>query len=256
MTMYAEERQQAMARRVVEHGRLSVNELADQYAVTTETVRRDLTALEGLGLVRRVHGGAVPAGALTTLESAVVERDTLNTDAKERIARAAADLLVGPVASVLFDAGSSTARLAAFLPTDVQITAFTHALPVAARLSSLAQVDVHLLPGRVRLATQAAVGPDTVVAIDRIRADVAYIGTNAISVRGLSTPDPDEAATKRALISAARQVVLLADRSKFGPDSAVRFADLAQVDVLVTDTEPSSDDRAALKSAGVRTVIA
>ena len=256
MTMYAEERQQEMARRVAEHGRLSVNELADLYAITTETVRRDLTALEALGLVRRVHGGAIPAGALTTLESALVERDTLNTGAKERIARAAVDLLVGPGSSVVFDAGSTTARLAGIVPADLRVTAFTHALPVAARLSALSGVDVHLLPGRVRPTTQAAVGADTVAALGLIRADLAFVGTNAISVHGLSTPDPDEAATKRALIATARRVVLLADRSKFGPDNAMRFAELADIDVLVTDAEPPDEDGAALARADVRVVVA
>ena len=75
MTMYAEERQQAMAELVAERGRLSVNVLAEEYAVTTETVRRDLSALERMGLVRRVHGGAVPADSLAVIESGLVERD-------------------------------------------------------------------------------------------------------------------------------------------------------------------------------------
>ena len=92
--MYAEERQQAIAQLVATRGRLSVNALAEEYAVTTETVRRDLTALERLGLVHRVHGGAVPAGALAAIESGLGERDVANTDHKDRIARAAIALLV------------------------------------------------------------------------------------------------------------------------------------------------------------------
>ena len=256
MSMFAEERQQAMARHVAKHGRLSVNELADLYDITTETVRRDLTALERLGMVRRVHGGAVPAGALTALESALVERDTVNTGAKERIALSAVSLLSGPTMSVIFDAGSTTARVAGSLPADIRITAFTHALPIASRLSALPQVEVHLLPGRVRATTQAAVGVDTVAALDHLRVDIAYIGTNALSARGLSTPDPDEAATKRALVGSARQVVLLADQSKLGPDTAVRFAELADVDVLITDGEPPSDFATALSRADVKVVIA
>lgn len=254
--MYAEERQQEMARHVAEHGRLSVNELAERYAITTETVRRDLTALERLGLVRRVHGGAVAAAALAALESALVERDSANTEAKDRIARAAAGYVVGPTATVLFDAGSTTARIAAVLPVDVRVTAFTHALPVASRLSTAPQVEVHLLPGRVRSTTQAAVGADTVAALDHLRADLAFVGTNALSPRGLTTPDPDEAATKRAVIGSARQVVVVADRTKLGPDSAVRFAELGEIDVLVTDAEPPREHRSALVRAGVEVVVA
>ena len=84
--MYAEERQQATARLVGEHGRLSVAAIAEQFGVTTETVRRDLSSLERMGLVRRVHGGAVPASSLAVIESGLGERDQANTAEKELIA--------------------------------------------------------------------------------------------------------------------------------------------------------------------------
>ncbi len=94
--MYAEERQQAMAHLISRRGRLSVVQLAEQFEVTTETVRRDLSTLDRMGLVRRVHGGAVPAGSLTVIESGIVERDQSNTQAKEAIANAAVALLPPP----------------------------------------------------------------------------------------------------------------------------------------------------------------
>ena len=85
--MYAEERQQAIADLVAQRGRLSVNAFAAEYAVTTETVRRDLSVLERAGILRRVHGGAVPAAALTALEPAVGDRDLAHADEKDRIAK-------------------------------------------------------------------------------------------------------------------------------------------------------------------------
>ena len=97
--MYAEERQQAIARQVGDRGRMSVAEIAELFDVTTETVRRDLTALEALGVLRRVHGGAVPTSALSTLEPGIVERDAANTEAKAQIARAALDQLPPPACS-------------------------------------------------------------------------------------------------------------------------------------------------------------
>jgi DeoR family fructose operon transcriptional repressor len=255
--MYAEERQQAIAQLVTRRGRLSVSELADQYDVTTETVRRDLSALERMGLVRRVHGGAVPTNSLTAIESALAERDTANTAEKDRIAKAAMALLPPPGSTVLVDAGSTTSRLAAFLPHDHPLTIVTHAVPVAARLAGLSQIELHLLPGRVRSTTQAAVGPETVAALDGLRADLAFIGTNGISVRhGLSTPDRDEAAAKRAMVSSARQVVVLADADKIMVESPIRFAALADVDVLITDSRITDEDRKALTDAGVEVVIA
>lgn len=250
--MYAEERQQAMAQLVAEHGRLSVNVLAERYDVTTETVRRDLSALERMGLVRRVHGGAVPSDSLAVIESGLLERDQANTPEKERIARAALDLLPPVGATVLLDAGTTTNRLASLLPRDHRLVLFTHAVPVAARLAGNPQVDLHLLPGRVRLTTQAAVGADTVAAISQLRADLVFLGSNGVTAEhGLSTPDHDEAAVKRALVQSARQVVVLADSSKVGVESPIRFASLAEVDVLITDSGIDPADEAALAAAGV-----
>jgi DeoR family transcriptional regulator, fructose operon transcriptional repressor len=250
--MYAEERQQAMAQLVAEHGRLSVNVLADRYDVTTETVRRDLSALERMGLVRRVHGGAVPANSLAVIESGLLERDQANTPEKERIARAALDLLPPAGSTVILDAGSTTARLASLLPRDHRLVVFTHAVPVAARLAGHPQVELHLLPGRVRLTTQAAVGADTVAALDKIRADVVFLGSNGITAEhGLSTPDRDEASVKQAMVQSARQVVVLADASKVGIESPIRFASLAEVDVLVTDAGIDPTDQDAYTAAGV-----
>ena len=122
MSMYAEERQQAMAQLVSERGRLSVAVIADQFDVTTETVRRDLSALERMGLVRRVHGGAVPASVLAVIESGIGERDLANTDAKDRIAQAAVEHLPAAGGTALFDAGSTTSRLASMLPRDLRLT--------------------------------------------------------------------------------------------------------------------------------------
>lgn len=257
MTMYAEERQQAMAQLVAARGRLSVNLLAEEYDVTTETVRRDLSALERMGLVRRVHGGAVPASSLTVIESALADRDSANTGQKERIARAALALLPPAGSTVLIDAGSTTNRFASLLPRDHRLTVITHAVPIAARLAGNPQIELHLLPGRVRSTTQAAVGAETVAALSELRADAVFLGTNGVSVdHGLSTPDRDEAATKRAMVASARQVVVLADASKVGAESPVRFARLEDVDVLVTDDAVDDEERQALVDAGLEVVVA
>ncbi|WP_231482836.1 DeoR/GlpR family DNA-binding transcription regulator [Nocardioides sp. URHA0020] len=257
MTMYAEERQQAMAQLVTERGRVSVNAIADQFDVTTETVRRDLSVLERMGLLRRVHGGAVPASALAVIEAGLGERDQANTVAKDRIARAALDLLPPADGTVLLDAGSTTGRLASLLPRDLRLSVVTHAVPVAARLAGSAQIELHLLPGRVRPTTQAAVGADTVAALGQLRADVAFLGTNGLTVEhGLSTPDREEAAAKRAMVASARRVVCLVDSSKLGVEAPLRFAALCEIDVVVTDDDITADDRRSLVRAGVEVVVA
>jgi DeoR family transcriptional regulator, fructose operon transcriptional repressor len=255
--MYAEERQQAIARLVSERGRVSVTQLAQEYDVTTETVRRDLSTLERLGLVRRVHGGVVPPSSLTLIEPGIRERDRVNTGAKEHIARAALSRLPESGGSILLDAGSTTVRLACLLPADRELTVVTHAVPIAAQLAGQRQIDLRLLPGRVRRTTQAAVGADTVAALAELRVDVAFVGTNGLTLEhGLTTPDPDEAAVKRALVAAGREVVALADVSKFGVETAVRFASTGDLDVVVTDEGTPSSVRRALTRSGVEVIVA
>jgi DeoR family fructose operon transcriptional repressor len=255
--VYAEERQQAIADLVTQRGRLSVTELAERFTVTTETVRRDLSLLERAGVVRRVHGGAVPSKALGVLELAVNERDASHAEEKDRIASAALAFLPADNGSLLLDAGTTTARLASLLPHDQSFVVFTNAVPIAGRLASRANVELHLLPGRVRRTTQAAVGVDTVDALEELRTDVAFIGTNGLSTaHGLSTPDPAEAAAKRAMIASARQVVVLTDSSKIGAESTIRFGELDQVDVLVTDSGISDADRDALTALDIKVVVA
>jgi DeoR family fructose operon transcriptional repressor len=254
--VYAEERRQAMAELIGQRGRLSVNELAEAYAVTTETVRRDLSLLERAGIVRRVHGGAVPADALTVLETAVTDRDLAHAEEKDRIAAAAVALLPPTGGSILLDAGTTTSRLAANLPLDLRLTVITNAVPIAARLAGLSSVDLHLLPGRVRRTTQAAVGDETVAALSVLRTDVVLVGSNGVTLdHGMSTPDHAEAAVKRAMVRAGQRVIALVDSSKIGRENTVRFAELEDIDVLVTDDGISDRDAKAIGDRGVEVVI-
>ena len=133
--------------------------------MTTETVRRDLSALDRAGVVRRVHGGAIPATSLSVLEYAVSDRDLTHGERKDRVASAALAFLPANGGSVLLDAGTTTARLAGLMPTDIGLTVFTNAVPIAGRLAGRGNVELHLLPGRVRRTTQAAVGEETVAAL-------------------------------------------------------------------------------------------
>ncbi|QWC85972.1 DeoR/GlpR family DNA-binding transcription regulator [Nocardioidaceae bacterium] len=254
--MYAEERQSAIVEEVASAGRCAVVDLASRFGVSAETVRRDLLMLERGGHLRRVHGGAVGSGTPLVTERPVPVRTEERAAQKQAIADRAVDLL--PAAgSVLVDAGTTTARFAATVPATARLTIITHALPVAATLGEHAGCELRLLPGRVRSTTQAAVGADTVEALSRLRVDLALVATNALGLeQGLTTPDHDEAATKRALVRAARKVVVLADSTKLEQESTVRFADLADVDTLVTDAGISDALVERLEQAGVEVLVA
>ena len=250
--MYAEERQQAIAALVIQRGRASVAELATAYDVTTETVRRDLAVLHKAGLLRRVHGGAVPARALHLVEQDVDERDATRAPYKDAIAAAATELFPVGGGSVLLDAGTTTSRIAAAIPTDRELVVVTNSIPVAGRLSTVTSVSLQVLGGRVRGLTQACVGEQALQTLEQLRVDIAFIGTNGITARhGLSTPDAEEAAIKRAMVKCANYVVVAADSSKMGREELHSFAALSSVDAIITDTEISPDTHAELSGCGI-----
>lgn len=245
--MYAEERQQHIAGLARTAGRVDVAELAAALQVTAETVRRDLTLLERQGVLRRVHGGAIPVERLG-FEPALAARDGVMTAEKDRIAKAAL-AEVPEEGAILLDAGSTTARLAELLPGDRPLTVVTNALPMALGLVSRPSITVLLLGGRVRGRTLASVDSWATDALADTFVDVAFLATNGVSVRrGLTTPDHAEAATKRAMIASAARVVLLADHTKVGIDHLARFGAVEQVDTLITDS--GLDERTAVELAG------
>ena len=274
--MFAEERQQLIVELVAASGRASVTDLAERFSITTETIRRDLAALELAGTVRRVHGGAVSPERISTTEESILERTVQRQPEKTRIAEAALALIPqGRSGSILIDAGSTTEALAELLAArtaaagavgataaagaagDAELVVITHALPIAAKLSGGPGIALHLLGGKVRGLTQAAVGPSTVEAAGRIRPDIAFIGTNGISAAfGLSTPDPEEAAVKAAFVHSARRIVVLADSSKLDAETLVQFASLKDLDTVITNSNPSPALAAALSDAGVEVVVA
>lgn len=253
--MYAEERQSEIARQARAAGRVDVAELAVSLEVSLETVRRDLTALERSGVLRRVHGGAIPA-ELMRHEPALAVRAGEHTAEKRRVAQAALNELEGAT-TVLLDAGSTTAQLAELLPVGRDLVVVTNSVPIAMSLSARSDLTVHLLGGRVRQRTLATVDDVALESLSRLFVDVAFLGTNGVSVeRGLTTADPAEAAVKRAMVGAARRAVVLADASKVGDDQLARFAALSEVEAIVTDN--SIDPRLAeeLEAAGPRVVVA
>jgi DeoR family fructose operon transcriptional repressor len=253
--MYAEERQGEIARQARAQGRVDVADLAVTFAVSLETVRRDLTTLERIGVLRRVHGGAIPAERMRH-EPALAVRAEERTEQKRRIAEAAVQELEG-ASTILLDAGSTTARLAELLPHDRELTVVTNALPIAMALGVRNDITVHLLGGRLRPRTLATVDHVALATLADLCVDVAFLGANGVSIaRGFTTADPAEAAVKRAMVGAARRAVVLADASKIDDDQLSRFAGLDDVETLVMDSSVDPRTAEALEAAGPRVVLA
>lgn len=253
--MYAEERQRHIVERARDEGRVEVAVLADELAVTPETIRRDLSRLERLGQLKRVHGGAIPLDRLGFEPPVAARREAMSAE-KERIAKTALGM-VPEEGAILLDAGTTTARLATALPTDRELTVVTNALDIATTLAPRTNLTVLMIGGRVRGRTLAAVDSWAVSMLDDLFVDVAFVATNGISVeRGLTTPDPTEAMVKGLMVETGRRAVLLADHTKVGNDHLVRFADLDQIDTFVTDSGVDAELRGDLEAAGLEVMVA
>lgn len=256
--MYAAERHRAIVSLLRERDRVSVASLAQKFDVTTETIRRDLEQLDEQGLLQRVHGGAVPRVPDFVAESGLIERQGLNTALKHVIAQRALDFLPQAEGSIVLDSGTTTGTLALALPEGAGLPGIiTNSVAIASLLSARDVGDVQLLGGRVRGITQSVVGTQAVEALGRLRVDVAFMGANGLSLgHGFSTPDLDEAAVKRAMMAAARQVIALVDSTKLGVEMLHSFARFNDVDVLITDDGLPAEAHTKLLETGMEVVIA
>lgn len=256
--MYAEERQSAIANEVRSRGRVSVADLSTRFSVTGETVRRDLAILQNNGHLVRVHGGAVrPDVAAVIDEPDLIVREETRRVEKAAIGAVAARLLPTDGGSVLIDAGTTTLALALAIHGDTRLTYITNSVQIGGIVAEFSSATVLLTGGRLRPKTGAAVGAEAIAMLSRIRASVGFIGTNALSLaHGLSTPDSDEAATKRAMIAACATTVVVADSAKINREELVSFGTLEDFDILVTDNGIDPDFAEALRDHQIEVLIA
>jgi DeoR family fructose operon transcriptional repressor len=220
--------------------RLSVDRIVQDLAVSRETVRRDLLELEGLGELRRVHGGAIATSAEP--EPPLAVRLVARQREKRAIAKAAIALLQ-PGQTIFLDAGSTTSILAEEIATLSGMTVITNSLSIALKLAGASEGRLTgnrtiLLGGEIDAKTQATLGDITVEKIRRYRADVALLSPVGLHAKhGAMSFEHPEAAVARAMAEQAQQVVIVADHAKIGQASRVTYMRTADIDVVVTDAK-------------------
>ncbi|AKE41393.1 DeoR-family transcriptional regulator [Corynebacterium kutscheri] len=258
--MYSEERRRQIASLTAVEGRVNVTELASRFDVTAETIRRDLAVLDREGVVHRVHGGAVANQTFQTTEFSLDARARSASGAKNSIAREALRFLPEDMGGIFLDAGTTTAALADLIgaqPQSHMLSIVTNSLNIALSLANSGADEVQLLGGTVRAITQAVVGDTALRTLALMRADVAFIGTNALTLdHGLSTADSQEAAIKSTMITNAHKVVVLCDASKMGTDYLVSFGSVSDIDVVITDSNAPESFVRALRERDVEVIVA
>ncbi len=233
---------------------MKVSALQPLLQASEASIRRDLQALQDAGLLKRTHGGAV-LNQTAAFEPSLADKDDQFDAEKRAIARVAAGL-VGPGETVLLDSGSTTFRIARELKHKRNLTVVTNAVNIAWELAS-GDVEVMLTGGTLRHATQSLVGPVAESTLAGLHVDKLFLATNGLDLkRGLTTPNLLEAQAKRAMIDSAREVIVVADHSKFGRITFRQFSGLDHIDCLITDASAPEKFLRALKQKKIRILVA
>lgn len=231
--MLAEERLAKITGRVNERGSVTVQELVEYLATSESTIRRDLNYLDAIGEVTKVHGGAVAAGTLFKMhDDDISDRRIINSEEKNLIARYAASLIKRDD-FVYIDAGTTTEFIIDHI-TEKNAVYVTNAVNHACRLAH-AGCEVYLAGGRLKSATEAIVGAETIQVLSGYNFTIGFWGTNGIHKKaGFTTPDTEEAGVKHISFANCKKRYVVADSSKFGLISPVRFAGFEDA-VIITD---------------------
>jgi DeoR/GlpR family transcriptional regulator of sugar metabolism len=250
--MLPAERKRRIVELVAESDGRSVEDLSENLGYSKATIRRDLRELEDRGLIERSHGGAVPVTSVGR-EQTYGQKEVQNLEGKRAIAdRAIEELSEGQVA--FFDAGTTTMEVARKVPKDGTILGVTNSPRLAIELNE-EENEVKLTGGTLRRRTKALVGPTAEAFMQRTNFDVLFLGTNGLDIdSGLTTPNEDEARMKELMVEKSAKVVLVADASKLGRRSFVKFASLEDIDLLITDDELDPATREEIANAGVDVV--
>lgn len=229
--MLTEERYAAILRLLDERKAATVQELTELLNTSESTIRRDLNALHNLGRLNKVHGGATSiVSGYATKEDDVTVKYQLNAQEKQAIARHAASLL-RPNDFVFLDAGTTTEQMIDFI-AEMSAVFVTDGIFLAKKLAKRG-LTVFVPAGRIKAATEAVVGSETIDSLSRYNFTVGFFGTNGIAVReGFTTPDVDEARVKSEAMARCRRKIMLADASKFGLVSSVSFAKLSDAEII------------------------
>jgi DeoR/GlpR family transcriptional regulator of sugar metabolism len=247
-------RHQQIFEHVLSKKSVRVDELSDIFNVSLATIRRDLSQIEEQGLIQRVHGGAVLIEG--SEEPPILTRNKKQSEAKHRIGSAAADL-VNDHETIIITSGTTTEAMVPFLTGKNGLTVITNAINIASQLARYPHISVVVLGGWLRHSEFSMHGHITDQALQDLHAEKLFHGIFGLDPEfGLTGTDMQEVQTDRKILSAAQQLIILADHTKFGVIGQIRLSSLENVDLIITDSETPEHYISSLIQKGVRVIQA
>lgn len=255
--LMTQQRRARIVTTVQQLGSVRVSELAPRFGVSEVTIRNDLVVLEKEGRLARDRGGAVAkeSGRFVTSLLRVDERSALNHEAKRRIAMAAAER-VGVGDTILLDAGTTAVEMAPYLTRCAPLTVVTNAVNVIMAFNRMPDVRLICLGGTFHSESGSTIGLLAEHALGELTVQKLFLGAQALDPEhGMTDSTTEIAQVKRAMLRSARQVILLADSSKWGRSGFIKVAPLSEVDTIITDNGLPAETRAAVERQGIELVI-
>ncbi len=251
--MLVETRRKLLLDLISRRGFATLEDLVETVGFSESTVRRDLEALDGSGVIKRTHGGAVYAGDLRGMP-ALDDRRATAAEEKQAIGLAAA-ALVRDGDTVLLDGGTTTLEVArALVGRSVQVV--TNSLPIAQLLTPQKDVDLILIGGYVYPRTGVALGPIAIACMESIRVHLVIMGAGGVVAGGVYNSNSILVETERQMMRCGQEVMLVVDHTKFGKQALTRLCGLEEIGRMVIDDRVSKEDRAMLKASGVAIEVA
>ena len=246
--MLTRQRKDLILERLTLDGRIVAKALAGEFAVSEDTIRRDLRELARAGRLQRVHGGALPTAPA---EADLVARSAIASASKRAVGRVAA-ALVEPDQVIVVDGGTTALQLVAHLPPDRPLTVVTHSPSVAVALAAHHAVRVVTIGGQLYRHSMVAVGAAAIEAMSHVRADCFFMGVTGVDPEaGLSTGDLEEAHVKRALSRRAAETIVLASAEKLNVASSYTVMALEEASGVVLDADAPETFVASMRRAGL-----
>jgi len=251
--MLNDERKTRILEALSKNGRVLLQELVTDFKVSEDTIRRDLKDLDEAGLLKRVHGGALPVGKVTFQFS---KREKESPTLKDAIAKRAASF-VKEKQVIFIDGGTTTAQVAAHLKPELSATFITNCLPTAMRLSEHPRLKVRFLGGNVVPDLLLTFGPETLKELSNIQADLCLISIECLDLKyGGTVSNYDDSLVKRAMIEQSAEAFVLAEGQKFNRVSPYKVAPISELGTIITDDSIEKKHHDAFRKNGASIVIA
>ena len=235
--MLKEERHQQILNKIKLSRKVLSSNLSIELNVSEDTIRRDLNEMSAKGLIKKVHGGALPIDAKTLTYH---ERSNYNLEEKNNIAKKAVNLIKD--GQVIIMSGSTTnLQLAKIIPSDINATIYTYSLPIALQLTEHPSVEIIFIGGKLHKQAQVTIGLDVVSSISQLRADLCFMGTGGINItNGMTEPNWEVSHIKKCMIEASNEIIVLCTKNKINRVKRYPVTPISKINTIVTDESPEN----------------